>query len=591
MFEVNAQVEHQQKGLSIGGTSYAGMMVRALCRRGGSVAGVWQGPVKLLRAPAATSQKSALSPSSIKQSSFQWPVQKGLSKGGVSCGHHFSSAKSFAGSRSTSSGAMETTNALSANELRRSVTEGNSAGRPRETNHGFANIFEGRQLGGVNIARRFQVNGPSSLGQTSKVGRVAGLQTSSSLKQSETAPSLVLDSVAGAVDSEGGRQIGRPSAKDAETSSALNEATSSEVADPPPLRMINTGLKTAAPLPDQDTASHLENAPKQQLESRRSHTLTKRILRGAIELKAVVFSSSPLAKTKESKKELAEQRAKKRKEGTVVFATGKTSGLDSVTEKEVAESLEKLERGAFAELRIVNEDAFKEHMAFLRDPEQKQRVSTYRTLAGRILSEYLTLSETQNSSAQASKPSANQSQTLSFNPSEQSRAPSNEAAKPSDQQSPIAQNQTEIPPEPLLTPSNQGPKPTVQCTECWLPQESCMCREVFRLSRPLWPGMRVWMLMHSKEYRRKNNTGKVMWQLFGEESVRLSISGLDILEDEMWKEFAAAGPGRVFLMYPERKAQETMEVRVAALIADFPSLSRFVYSVSASLRMIFISEL
>ncbi|GAQ80333.1 DTW domain containing protein [Klebsormidium nitens] len=465
---------------------------------------------------------------------------------------------------------METTALLSTDGLRRTLMEGNSAGRLRQSEGESVVLRDGRQLGNLKVARSFRVDAPSSLDGASALdqafepGQVTGLQTSS-LEQSKEAPGSVMDRADGAVGSEStesSRLLGRASHIGASTStesfSLLTGNNSSSVENASPLRVIDSVLADSVPLLNRDMASQSESSPTSQLDRRRSQTLTNRILRGAIELKAVVSSSSPLAKTKESKKELAEQRSKKRKEGTIEFATGERSYLESVSAEDVAQSLEKLEGGALTELRIVNEDAFKEHMAFLRDPEQKQRVSTYRTLAGRILSEYLTRSETPPT--QATKPSPNPSQTRSFNPSDQSRAPSNEAAKPSDHQSLSALNQTRTPSDQLLTPSKQGPKPTVQCTECWLPQESCMCQEVFRFSRPLWPGMRIWMLMHPKEYRRKNNTGKVLWQLFGEESVRLSISGLDILENEMWGEFAAAGPGRVFLMYPERKAQETMEI-------------------------------
>jgi hypothetical protein len=236
--------------------------------------------------------------------------------------------------------------------------------------------------------------------------------------------------------------------------------------------------------------------------------LNAAILRRAIELKVVVAQSSPLARTQESKKVLAEQRFRKKKEGCLEIADGKTSRMESeVTPETIAESLQILEHGSFEELRIVDEDVFKEHLLTVKDSKHKQRINTYRTLAGRILSTAVAA--------------------------------------------------------PL---PNQNVKPLVQCGTCWLPIENCMCGEVSALSRPLWSGMKIWMLMHSKEFMRKNNTGKVMWQLFGEESVRLSISGLDMHEDEMWKEFESAGRHRVFLMYPERKTQEKMEVSSVAFL-------------------------
>lgn len=284
---------------------------------------------------------------------------------------------------------------------------------------------------------------------------------------------------------------------------ALDE--SGECTHPERANIRDSEVLNGSPL--ESSAAALESGSQRQKSSRLS-TLNAAILRRAIELKVVVAQSSPLARTHDSKKALAEQRSRKKKEGFLEIADGKTSRMESeVTPVTIAESLQILEHGSFERLRIVDEDVFKEHLLTVKDSEHKQRISTYRTLAGRILSTAVAA--------------------------------------------------------PL---PNQNIKPLVQCGTCWLPIENCMCGEISALSRPLWPGMKIWMLMHSKEFLRKNNTGKVMWQLFGEESVRLSISGLDMHEDEMWKEFESAGRHRVFLMYPERKAQEKMEVSSAAFL-------------------------
>eukprot|EP00252_Welwitschia_mirabilis_P016960 TRINITY_DN37729_c0_g1_i1.p1 TRINITY_DN37729_c0_g1~~TRINITY_DN37729_c0_g1_i1.p1 ORF type:complete len:284 (+),score=46.72 TRINITY_DN37729_c0_g1_i1:107-853(+) len=77
------------------------------------------------------------------------------------------------------------------------------------------------------------------------------------------------------------------------------------------------------------------------------------------------------------------------------------------------------------------------------------------------------------------------------------------------------------------------------CQDCWLPIMDCMCPELMQQS--LWQGIRFWVYMHPKDFLRKNNTGKLLWQVFGEKAVQLCIFGIHEHEEAMWSAFKEAG--------------------------------------------------
>ncbi|XP_026392313.1 uncharacterized protein LOC113287707 isoform X3 [Papaver somniferum] len=90
------------------------------------------------------------------------------------------------------------------------------------------------------------------------------------------------------------------------------------------------------------------------------------------------------------------------------------------------------------------------------------------------------------------------------------------------------------------------------CQKCWLAQEDCMCSKIKPSS--LWPGMRFWLYMHPKDFLRQNNTGKVLWQIFGVEAATLCIFGIPEHEEIMWDAFKLAGKSRVWCLYPDKNA-------------------------------------
>ncbi|XP_021750378.1 uncharacterized protein LOC110716051 [Chenopodium quinoa] len=89
------------------------------------------------------------------------------------------------------------------------------------------------------------------------------------------------------------------------------------------------------------------------------------------------------------------------------------------------------------------------------------------------------------------------------------------------------------------------------CQKCWLPyEEDCMCLKV--KPSPLWHGIRFWLYMHPKDFLRQNNTGKVLWQVFGVQAATLCLYGIAEHEDIMWNEFKKAGKNMVWCMYPSK---------------------------------------
>ncbi|XP_056177472.1 uncharacterized protein LOC115682394 isoform X3 [Syzygium oleosum] len=90
------------------------------------------------------------------------------------------------------------------------------------------------------------------------------------------------------------------------------------------------------------------------------------------------------------------------------------------------------------------------------------------------------------------------------------------------------------------------------CQKCWLPMEDCMCSKVLPCS--LWHGLRFWVYMHPKDFLRQNNTGKLLWQLFGVEAATLCLFGIAEDEEIMWNTFKLAGKSKVWCLYPNKSA-------------------------------------
>ncbi|XP_035540119.1 uncharacterized protein LOC108999672 isoform X2 [Juglans regia] len=90
------------------------------------------------------------------------------------------------------------------------------------------------------------------------------------------------------------------------------------------------------------------------------------------------------------------------------------------------------------------------------------------------------------------------------------------------------------------------------CQKCWLPLEDCMCSRVIPCN--LWHGMRFWLYMHPKDFLRQNNTGKLLWQVFGIEAATLCLYGIAEHEEIMWSTFKDAGKNNVCCLYPNKNA-------------------------------------
>ncbi|KMZ64330.1 hypothetical protein ZOSMA_375G00190 [Zostera marina] len=90
------------------------------------------------------------------------------------------------------------------------------------------------------------------------------------------------------------------------------------------------------------------------------------------------------------------------------------------------------------------------------------------------------------------------------------------------------------------------------CQKCWLVKEDCMCSELVHTS--LWQGIRFWLYMHPKDFLRQNNTGKLLWQVFGVEAASLCIFGIHDMEEIMWNAFKRAGKDMVWVLYPNKNA-------------------------------------
>ncbi|XP_010242925.1 PREDICTED: uncharacterized protein LOC104587147 [Nelumbo nucifera] len=90
------------------------------------------------------------------------------------------------------------------------------------------------------------------------------------------------------------------------------------------------------------------------------------------------------------------------------------------------------------------------------------------------------------------------------------------------------------------------------CQKCWLAMEDCMCSKVTPCS--LCNGIRFWLYMHPKDFLRQNNTGKLLWQIFGVHAATLCLFGIAEQEEVMWNAFKVAGKRRVWCLYPNKNA-------------------------------------
>ncbi|KAH9330775.1 hypothetical protein KI387_002883, partial [Taxus chinensis] len=106
------------------------------------------------------------------------------------------------------------------------------------------------------------------------------------------------------------------------------------------------------------------------------------------------------------------------------------------------------------------------------------------------------------------------------------------------------------------------------CQNCWLPLVDCMCSKL--IQHCIWRGIRFWLYMHPKDFLRKNNTGKLLWQVYGKEAARLCIFGIQEHEEAMWSAFRLAGRDKVWCLYPEGKTNACCvdELKVPECIAS-----------------------
>ncbi|CAA2976000.1 Hypothetical predicted protein [Olea europaea subsp. europaea] len=90
------------------------------------------------------------------------------------------------------------------------------------------------------------------------------------------------------------------------------------------------------------------------------------------------------------------------------------------------------------------------------------------------------------------------------------------------------------------------------CQKCWLPMEDCMCSRVALY--PLRYPIRFWLYMHPKDFLRQNNTGKLLWKVFGVEAATLCLFGIAEHEEIMWNTFNLAGRNKIWCLYPSKNA-------------------------------------
>ncbi|KAG2606196.1 hypothetical protein PVAP13_4NG208400 [Panicum virgatum] len=94
----------------------------------------------------------------------------------------------------------------------------------------------------------------------------------------------------------------------------------------------------------------------------------------------------------------------------------------------------------------------------------------------------------------------------------------------------------------------------------------------------LWRGMKFWLYMHPKDFLRQNNTGKLLWQVFGVQAAQLCLFGIQEHEDIMWDAFHRSGKGKISLLYPNKS---TLPKSVKDLKFDGLSLTSDLHEMSS----------
>ncbi|KAJ0816031.1 putative DTW domain-containing protein DTWD2/YfiP [Helianthus annuus] len=74
-----------------------------------------------------------------------------------------------------------------------------------------------------------------------------------------------------------------------------------------------------------------------------------------------------------------------------------------------------------------------------------------------------------------------------------------------------------------------------------------MCSRV--VTSNLWHRIRFWLYMHPKDFLRQNNTGKLLWQVFGINAAKLCLFGIAEHEEIMWNAFSHSGWSYLFLLF------------------------------------------
>ncbi|KAI3937004.1 hypothetical protein MKX01_015219 [Papaver californicum] len=105
--------------------------------------------------------------------------------------------------------------------------------------------------------------------------------------------------------------------------------------------------------------------------------------------------------------------------------------------------------------------------------------------------------------------------------------------------------------------------------------------------KSLWPGMRFWLYMHPKDFLRQNNTGKVLWQIFGVKAATLCIFGIPEQEEIMWDAFKLAGKSKVWCLYPDKNAS-TKSVQDALFSSASKSLEEQKTNVDTPLHFVLL---
>ncbi|CAH9114043.1 unnamed protein product [Cuscuta epithymum] len=90
------------------------------------------------------------------------------------------------------------------------------------------------------------------------------------------------------------------------------------------------------------------------------------------------------------------------------------------------------------------------------------------------------------------------------------------------------------------------------CQKCWLAKEDCMCSRLVPFHP--WHRIRFWLYMHPKDFLRQNNTGKLLWQVFGVHAANLCLFGISENEEMLWNALKLAGKDKVWCLFPNKNA-------------------------------------